>query len=100
MHRLLESIPFVGVRRYRKVHQSVRACRDTQSGKVFRLRGKGISHLGGYGTGDEHVIIHVETPSHMNSEQKELLKKFAESGGEKVNPLASSFMGKVKDLFS
>ena len=72
----------------------------TQSGKVFRLRGKGVSHLAGYGTGDQHVVIHVETPTHLNTGQKAMLKEFAELGGEKVHPLSTSFLDKVKQFFT
>ncbi|MBI4432159.1 MAG: molecular chaperone DnaJ [Candidatus Omnitrophica bacterium] len=71
----------------------------TQSGKVFRLKGKGIASLNGRGIGDEEVHIHVETPAHLSDRQKALLKEFAELSGEKVNPLSASFMQQVKGLF-
>jgi molecular chaperone DnaJ len=71
----------------------------TQSGKVFRLKGKGIASLNGHGIGDEEVRIVVETPTHLSDKQKELLKQFAGLSGEKVNPLMSSFGDKVKKLF-
>ena len=70
-----------------------------QSGKIFRLRGKGIQSLQGYGKGDELVKMVIETPVHLSSEQKKLLKRFAEIGGENLYPLASSFVNKVKKLF-
>ncbi len=70
-----------------------------QSGKIFRLRGKGIQSLQGYGKGDELVKMVIETPVHLNSEQKKLLKKFAETDGENLYPLAGSFVNKVKKLF-
>ncbi|HFB61398.1 MAG TPA: molecular chaperone DnaJ, partial [Bacteroidetes bacterium] len=50
----------------------------TQSGKVFRLKGKGIQHLNHYGSGDELVRIQVETPSHLSKEEKELYKRLAD----------------------
>lgn len=50
----------------------------TQSQKVFRLRGKGIKDLHGYGQGDEIIKIIVQTPTHLNSEQKKLLQRFRE----------------------
>lgn len=71
----------------------------TQSGKVFRLRGKGIPHLHGGGRGDEHVQVLVETPTNLNSEQKKLLREFARSCGEEANPISSSFVKKIKQLF-
>lgn len=71
----------------------------TQSGKVFRLAGKGIRRLRGYGYGDELVKVVVETPARLNSEQKRILKEFAKSCSDKVNPLSKSFMDKVKKIF-
>ncbi len=70
----------------------------TQSGKVFRLRGKGIPALGGGPRGDQHVRVLVETPTHLTREQKELLERFAALSGEKTHPAARSFWEKVGDL--
>jgi molecular chaperone DnaJ len=70
----------------------------TQTGKVFRLRGKGIPSLQGGGRGDEHVRVFVETPTHLSKEQRELLEKFAEISGEETNPQTRSFWEKVADL--
>lgn len=53
----------------------------TQSGTVFRLRGKGIPSLRGSGRGDQFVTVTVNIPKGLNSEQKELLRKFDESIG-------------------
>ena len=72
----------------------------TQSGKSFKLKGKGFHSLRGHGIGDEEVRIQVETPSHLSEKQAELLKQFAEISGEKVNPMSVGFMEKVKKLFS
>lgn len=72
----------------------------TQSGKVFRLRGKGLPRVNGGGhKGDQHVIIQVETPTKLNNEQKSLLKELAESMGGNVSPQQKSFVDKVKELF-
>ncbi len=70
----------------------------TQSGKLFRLRGKGIKNLHGY-TGDHFVRIIVETPANLKKEQQELLQKFAEACGESVHPHSASFFDSVKNLF-
>jgi len=70
----------------------------TQSGKVIRIRGKGIPHLHGGGRGDQHVRVVVETPSHLTSEQRALLERFAELSGEQTNPQTRSFLEKVRDL--
>ncbi|MCF0120773.1 MAG: molecular chaperone DnaJ [Oscillospiraceae bacterium] len=55
----------------------------TQSGAVFRLRGKGIPNLRGGGRGDQYVTVRVETPKNLTAEQKELLRQFGETLGEK-----------------
>ncbi len=70
----------------------------TQSGKVFRLKGKGIPHLQSSGRGDQHVRVVVETPQNLSSKQRELLTQFAEASGENVNPQSKSFFEKVKEL--
>jgi len=71
----------------------------TQSGRIFRLSGKGVKNLRGYGTGDQMVKVVVETPTRLNSEQKSLLREFEKSCNGSVNPLSQSFMDKVKRLF-
>jgi molecular chaperone DnaJ len=70
----------------------------TQSGKVFRLKGKGVPALSGGGRGDEHVRIFVETPTHLSKEQRELLERFASLSGEDTHPRARTFWDKVQDL--
>jgi molecular chaperone DnaJ len=72
----------------------------TQGGKIFRIRGKGMSDVHGYGRGDELVKVVVETPTGLNAKQRRLLEEFAKGCGENVNPLTRSFMEKVKRLFS
>ncbi len=71
----------------------------TQSGKVFRLKGKGIPHLHGGGRGDQHVRVVVETPTDLSSKQRELLEQFAELNGERSQPQVKSFLEKVRELF-
>lgn len=70
-----------------------------QSGKVFRLKGKGIRDVHGYHRGDQHVRLVVETPTRLTPRQKELLKEFAALGGEDVHPLSKGFFDKVKQIF-
>lgn len=72
----------------------------TQTGKVFRMKGKGIVSLNGQGLGDEVVKVAVETPLHLSDKQKEILREFASLSGQKMNPISSSFMEKVKKVFS
>jgi len=72
----------------------------TQSGKVFRLRGKGIQSLQGYGKGDQLVVVKLETPTNLNKKQRELLEEFARISGEDVHPLRKGFFDKVMDILS
>ena len=70
----------------------------TQTGSVFRLKGKGIQYLRGSGRGDQYVTVRVVVPKNLTSEQKELLRKFSASVGEtpaKENGHSSIF-GKKK----
>jgi len=71
----------------------------TQSGKIFRLRGKGIPSLHGYGRGDELVRVIVETPTNLTNEQRELLRKFSELSSDRTYPAESSFLDKIRRLF-
>ena len=71
----------------------------TQSGKVFRLRGKGVPHLNYGGRGDQLCKVVVETPTNLDSEQKKQLKEFMALCGENVQPRSKAFMDKIKGLF-
>jgi len=57
----------------------------TQTGTVFRLRGKGIQNLRGSGRGDQFVTVRVVVPTDLSYEQKDLLMKFAAAGGEPMD---------------
>ncbi len=72
----------------------------TQSGRQFRLRGKGMPPLRGSGFGDLFIETMVETPMNLTKRQKELLREFAEGGSEKTSPESSSFFARIKDLFA
>lgn len=69
----------------------------TQSGKIFRLKGKGIADVRGRQRGDEHVRIIVETPVRLNAEQKKLLEEFARISGEDTSSTSKSFVEKIKE---
>ena len=71
----------------------------TQSGNVFRLKGKGVPDLRGYGHGDALVRVVVETPRKLTAKQRELLEEFARLSGEDVHPIAKGFFDKVKEMF-
>ncbi len=74
----------------------------TQSGKILRLRNKGIPSINGYGTGDLLVHINVWTPKTLSKEQKEFFEKMADDDNFVPNPEKEdkSFFEKVKDMFS
>ena len=71
----------------------------TQSGKIFRLKGKGIMSLHDHLRGDEHVRIIVETPTNLNNVQRRLLEEFAKASCEETFPKAASFIKKLKSFF-
>ena len=71
----------------------------TQNGDVFRLRDKGITHLGSKARGDQLITIKVEVPKNLTSKQKEILSAFAEETGEKNNREKKKFADKIKNLF-
>ena len=75
---------------------------ETQSGKVFRLRGKGIKGVRSHSHGDLMCHVVVETPVSLTERQKELLRELEAiniQDGSRHNPRAKSWMDKVKDFF-
>ncbi len=72
----------------------------TQTGRVFRLKGKGITNLHGYGKGHQYVRVVVETPARLNEKQKAMLHEFVKSGGENNHPFKKSFLEKLKRALS
>ncbi|GEK33299.1 molecular chaperone DnaJ [Kurthia sibirica] len=71
----------------------------TQSNERFRLKGKGIENVQGYGVGDQHVIVKVVTPKKMTEKQKELLREFANISGDIPEEQSSSLFDKIKKKF-
>jgi len=71
----------------------------TQSGQMFRLRGKGIANVNGRGRGDLFARLIVEVPSHLNVEQRRKLEEFAELCGDENTPLRKSFFERAKEFF-
>ncbi len=75
---------------------------ETQTGKLFRLRGKGVKPVRGGAVGDLLCRAVVETPVNLNKKQKELLQEFQESlglGGDAQSPRQSSWFEGVKNFF-
>jgi molecular chaperone DnaJ len=71
----------------------------TQSGKRFRLKGKGFPGLSGRGTGDEIVTVKVRVPTRLSPRQRELLESYAEESGEAVGAGDEGLFDKVKGFF-
>ena len=75
---------------------------ETQSGKVFRLRGKGIKGVRSIGYGDLLCHVVVETPVSLTDRQKELLQEFddiSRSNSARHNPKAQGWLDRVKEFF-
>ena len=80
----------------------VKIAPGTQSGKVLRLRGKGLPILNGYGSGDMLVNVNVWVPKKVNKEEEKLLQQLAQSDNFRPNPTPEekSFFSKIKDYFN
>lgn len=71
----------------------------TQTDTYFRLKGKGVPRLRGYGQGDQHVKVVVVTPTNLTDEQKELLREFSKLSGENTNGQQQSLFERMKKAF-
>lgn len=74
----------------------------TQSGKIFRLKGKGFPDVNGYSKGDQLIHVNVWTPQNVTSEEKEMLERLGKSPNFKPQPGKSekSFFDRVKEVFT
>lgn len=68
----------------------------TQTGTYFRLKGKGVPRLRGYGQGDQHVKVTVVTPTNLTETQKELLRQFAAESGETTHEQSNNIFDRMK----
>ena len=73
--------------------------RGTQTGRVFRLRGRGVPHVEGRGRGDLLVQVVVDTPTELSDDEEQLLRTFAASRGEEVAPVDTGLMSKIRSAF-
>lgn len=72
----------------------------TQTGKTFRMKGKGAPNVRGYGHGDQHIKVKVMTPTKLSEHQKELLREFNEIGGhDATDEQGSSLFDRFKKAF-
>jgi molecular chaperone DnaJ len=79
---------------------SIKVPEGTQSGKAFKLKGKGVPHLNSHGKGDLIVEIRVQTPNKLSKQQKDLLKQLSETMVVENTPTSSGLFDKVKEMFS
>ncbi|MFC7393297.1 molecular chaperone DnaJ [Scopulibacillus cellulosilyticus] len=83
---------------YGKVKLKIPA--GTQTGTKFRLKGKGIKNVRGYGQGDQHVTVRVVTPKNLSDREKELFKELSELSGNPISDEQNeNFFSKVKRAF-
>jgi len=74
----------------------------TQSGKIFRLKGKGFPSVNSYEKGDQLIHVNVWTPQHVNGEERSMLEKMQDSQNFQPNPEKGekSFFDKVREMFT
>lgn len=75
----------------------VRVAAGSQSGAVFRLRAKGLPDINSGRRGDQHVVVRVVVPTRMTAEQRRLLEKFAQAGGDKLGDGERKFHDRLKE---
>lgn len=71
----------------------------TQTGTNFRLRGKGVPNVRGYGVGDQHIHVKILTPTKLTDKQKQLIRELAEVSGQIPDEQSESFLDKMKKAF-
>ncbi len=71
----------------------------TDSGKIFRLKGKGVPSVEGYGRGDLHVRVAIEVPANLNSRQKKILREFRESATDDNFPLLQRLKARIESFY-
>jgi molecular chaperone DnaJ len=80
--------------------ETIKVPEGTQSGKEFKLRGKGVPHLNSHGKGDLIVEVRIQTPAKLSKQQKDLMKQLAETITVENTPLSRGLFSKVKEMFS
>jgi len=77
----------------------IRIPAGTESGRIFRLRNRGVQDIRVQQTGDLYVHVTIAVPKKLTDKQKEALRIFANETGDEVYPERSSFLGKVKQFW-
>jgi molecular chaperone DnaJ len=79
--------------------EKVKISEGTQSGKQFRIKGRGMPVLRSREIGDLYIQVEVEIPKNLSKRQRELLDEFRQVSSEANHPEATGFFARVKDLF-
>jgi molecular chaperone DnaJ len=79
--------------------EKVKISEGTQSGKQFRIKGRGMPVLRSREIGDLYIQVEVEIPKNLSKRQRELLEEFRQASSEDNHPEATGFFARVKDLF-
>ena len=79
---------------------SIRIPAGTQHGTLFRLKGRGVKNVQGFGTGDLLVRVAIEIPTRLNAEQRAVLENFARLCDEDVHPQKKSFFERAREFFT
>jgi len=79
--------------------EKVKIAEGTQSGKQFRIKGKGMPVLRARETGDLYIQVDVEIPKNLTKKQREILEEFRKAAGDANHPDSAGFFSRVKDLF-
>ncbi len=78
----------------------VKVPEGTQSGRTFRLKGKGVPHLNTHGKGDLIVEVHVQTPGKLTKQQRDLLKQLGDTMKVENTPHTTGFVDRMKEMFN
>lgn len=73
---------------------------QTPSGRVFKIKGKGLPRVGSNHRGEQIVTVYIDVPKKLTQRQRELLEEFAKASGEEIKKGAKGFKEKLKDIFS
>lgn len=71
----------------------------TESGKVFRMRGRGLKGVGSFGNGDQHVVVMIETPERLDAKQKKALEQFGQTLNDSNHPETSRIRKRAKEFY-
>lgn len=77
----------------------IKIAAGTETGKILRLKGKGMPNIEGYSRGDLHVQIKIEVPSKLSSEQKKMLKEYMDTCNDSNYPLKKKFMERAEAFY-